>query len=544
MLLIYLLYCCCRCAAVLCNHTNTAANDHNIICMMAQQRFSQKNPEEMSSEAEVSAAAPPAMAADASYQSIQDLFDAIDVNNDGQLDKGELLRAVTRRRAKEPHLDRLFTELVEVFPKLRLMTKPGSVRAALLEMDTDCDGTVSAAELVRFCQTADDDLFVYNQAEEGDLREPKAQLEPGDVLLPEDVLAKAERLGIDVAKETHLIWIAHQALRTPLPPDWEYSWVADEGRVLYHNLITDDRSVSHPANPYFKQMVQNQRAKPLPRTAGMDGAWMRFETSQRRAYFFSFTHRRRVKKCPFGVKLLGRPHDVQFSVLDEPEAGEDGTVAGSKVQPSFSSSKLLDEQSSSSRRAAGVGGRGRGGARSQGSATRHIRDLAVLEFKSWWTEQIQGMEKGSKRRYMDLLFSCETGQFQVILDRSDKVYTLSHIEGKHGPLEAWDLFVGARVNVLGRTTTLMQASGPTLDWLDYHCQRLKRARNALKRELKKYSMKVRTVLFDGVMCLLCESLLTGVKTNRPPPTPFRAAPLSGWHFFPSFLSTVFKRANR
>ena len=101
------------------------------------------------------------------------------------------------------------------------------------------------------------------------------------------------------------------------------------------------------------------------------------------------------------------------------------------------------------------------------------------------------MEKGSKRRYMDLLFSCETGQFQVILDRSDKVYTLSHIEGKHGPLEAWDLYVGARVNVLGRTTTLMQASGPTLDWLDYHCQRLKRARNALKRELKKYSMKVR-----------------------------------------------------
>jgi hypothetical protein len=92
---------------------------------------------------------------------------------------------------------------------------------------------------------------------------------------------------------------------------------------------------------------------------------------------------------------------------------------------------------------------------------------------------------------MDLLFSCETGQFQVILDRSDKVYTLSHIEGKHGPLEAWDLHVGARINVLGRTTTLMQASGPTLDWLDYHCQRLQRASKALKKELKKYSMKVR-----------------------------------------------------
>ena len=98
------------------------------------------------------------------------------------------------------------------------------------------------------------------------------------------------------------------------------------------------------------------------------------------------------------------------------------------------------------------------------------------------------MKKGSNRRYMDLLFSCETGQFQVILDRSDKVYTLSHIEGKHGPLEAWDLYVGARINVLGRMTTLMQASGPTLDWLDYHSKRLQKASSSLKRELKKYSM--------------------------------------------------------
>ena len=65
---------------------------------------------------------------------------------------------------------------------------------------------------------------------------------------------------------------------------------------------------------------------------------------------------------------------------------------------------------------------------------------------------------------MDLLYSCETGQFQVILDRSDKVYTLSHIEGKHGPLESWDLHVGARLNVLGRMTTLMQVSNTKKDF--------------------------------------------------------------------------------
>ena len=146
------------------------------------------------------------------YDTVRALFDAIDVNSDGQLNKGELLTAVTRRRGKEPVLDQLFTKVTEVFPKMQLLTKPGSVRAALLEMDTDRDGTVSVAELVQFCQTTDDAAFVYVDGERDDLRDAKPHLVPGeDVLLPEDVEAKAKRLGIDIETETHLIWIARQA---------------------------------------------------------------------------------------------------------------------------------------------------------------------------------------------------------------------------------------------------------------------------------------------------------------------------------------------
>lgn len=437
------------------------------------------------------------------YETVRALFDAIDVNSDGQLNKAELLTAVTRRRPREPELDELFSQVTKVFPKMELLTKPGSVRSALLEMDTDRDGTVSVGELVEFCQTTDDGAFMYNKSEKSDMRDPKAHLSDGDVLLPEDVHAKAEHLGISVQEETHLLWIARQALLTPLPPDWEYGWVADEGRVLFYNVITGDKSIAHPSNEYFKKMLQSQRLKPAPRTAGMDGAWMAFETSQGRPYFYSFKQSRRASKCPFGVKLLSRPGGVQFSVLDEPDPKYSRSSSdGTKFKSSFDTSKMLGRQRRSTEElgtADGYGGSASDGSASLGGASRsmehspsrHIRDLAVLEFKSWWTEGIQGMEKGSRRRYMDLLFSCETGQFQVILDRSDKVYTLSHIEGKHGPLEAWDLFVGARVNVLGRTTTLMQASGLTLDWLDYHFKRLQRVSKALKKELRKYSMKVR-----------------------------------------------------
>ena len=81
------------------------------------------------------------------------LFENVDTNNDGRLSKVELLSAVTRRRKREPELDVTLSKLSEVFPKLKLLGKPGSITNALLEMDTDKDGEVSVDELLTFCQS-------------------------------------------------------------------------------------------------------------------------------------------------------------------------------------------------------------------------------------------------------------------------------------------------------------------------------------------------------------------------------------------------------
>ena len=54
------------------------------------------------------------------------------------------------------------------------------------------------------------------------------------------------------------------------------------------------------------------------------------------------------------------------------------------------------------------------------------------------------------RRYVEIYFHMATGNFQVVLDQSDKVYTLSHIQGKKGPLEWMDLRIGGQIRVLGR----------------------------------------------------------------------------------------------
>lgn len=53
------------------------------------------------------------------------------------------------------------------------------------------------------------------------------------------------------------------------------------------------------------------------------------------------------------------------------------------------------------------------------------------------------------------------------------LYNLLSVTAKNGrPIQCWDLHVGAKLNLLGKSTTLMQGSQLTLDWLDRHTKRL------------------------------------------------------------------------
>jgi hypothetical protein len=53
-------------------------------------------------------------------------------------------------------------------------------------------------------------------------------------------------------------------------------------------------------------------------------------------------------------------------------------------------------------------------------------------------------------------------------------------------LDVWDLHVGARVDVLGRTVTLRQASLDTITWLDHQARRLIRRKQQLEHSLNKF----------------------------------------------------------
>ena len=74
----------------------------------------------------------------------------------------------------------------------------------------------------------------------------------------------ADYLGIDVAAEKNLLWIAHRCMLAPLPQGWQ-EFTAEDGSSFYHNTDTDETSWDHPLDGHFKQLVADTRAG----TAGM-----------------------------------------------------------------------------------------------------------------------------------------------------------------------------------------------------------------------------------------------------------------------------------
>ena len=145
----------------------------------------------------------------------------------------------------------------------------------------------------------------------------------------------------------------------------------------------------------------------------------------------------------------------------------------------------------------------------------HADQLEVLSFKSWWNE---GGNNGVERRYVDVHFSIATGNFQVLLDGSDKVYTLSHIQRgpRGGALEGWDLHVGAKIDVLGRKTTLMQANGSTANWLDYHRRALEKLQVKLEGELRKYDRSFQSKAVQSRLVKSRQTSAVGVRARQKP----------------------------
>ena len=256
-------------------------------------------------------------------------------------------------------------------------------------------------------------------------------------IAPEDVRLRALQLGVDPAREPHLLWIIKLAVELPLPPGWE-AVTAGEAKAgesgalaatVYVNEQQGERTTRHPADACVERQLSEERAKEQELPAF--GAWMEFFDAEGLPYYFDFETYQLVRERPYALRL--------------PPLARDAATRGARLP------------------AAGA--------------------PAALQFRSWWNEC---GAFGSTRRVVDIKFNVAAGSFEVVIDGDDKVFTVSHIIGRHGPLEAWDLHVGAELDVLGRKTTLMQGSLATTEWIEAQAKRLLKLKARLEAELRKY----------------------------------------------------------
>lgn len=150
-----------------------------------------------------------------------------------------------------------------------------------------------------------------------------------------------------------------------------------------------------------------------------------------------------------------------------------------------------------------VGGEGSGylQQRRQLEEDSAVNDVRVLTFKSWWFEDKEepsagnGSEVGGglSRRYVTVNFNIESQTFELHMDNDQEIslYNLTSVTAKNGlPVECWDVHVGAKLNLLGKSTTLMQGSMATVRWLEHHAKRLRKVKGSLQTQLAKYSTSV------------------------------------------------------
>merc|ERR1711959_827667 len=86
---------------------------------------------------------------------------------------------------------------------------------------------------------------------------------------------------------------------------------------------------------------------------------------------------------------------------------------------------------------------------------------------------------------MDIVFKPDAG-FHIVVQK-DIAFDLPDIVGIGGkPLECWDLYVGAKLNILGKPTILKQADCMTGEWIEHQARRLRKERDDLENRLRKF----------------------------------------------------------
>ena len=298
----------------------------------------------------------------------------------------------------------------------------------------------------------------------------------------------ADILEVNSQEEVKLLWVLKHALETPPPPGSSpQATLEDEDeREIDRGL---NAAKKHVAYDYICDLLEYERQSLRIEDTGVDSqVWMKFE----------FPHCKEQDRCVYYYNFATREISGEHPVKRNEKLMEDENgLIHAPLAKTFELNQLRKKKvfGYSTKRP----GRGKG------TTKRGNQHWKLLVFKAWWTEVIPTLvshvcssslpetvyaaeqtERPSRRRYVEVCFHIHSGSCQLRIDGSANLYTLSHLNGRHEPIESWDLFVGRKVNLLGRQTTLMQADLSTQQWNYYYFQKINALRHRAMTELSKY----------------------------------------------------------
>lgn len=232
-------------------------------------------------------------------------------------------------------------------------------------------------------------------------------------------------------------------LNYPLPPPWTKR-IDKEGGIIYINDITGKESIEHPAASLFSTHFSSTAPQPTP---GSPGSTIQKEQAEE------------------GDNQNGKLTNDNLSDVNSPEMDviwfegvekrpdtlpNNNDSCGSATVPTHNSKK-----------------------KSTG---------AFFDYRCEWKDTGLFGERnayGLTVRYFD-----DDGRTTIRFDGVDGAWHFSILEGARGPVERYDLFVGARIKVFGRSLTITSTTASNCAWIEAEGAKLYKRQDWLREKIE------------------------------------------------------------
>lgn len=224
---------------------------------------------------------------------------SLQVERRGQVYVDMLFQAFTRDGAKPEYVSNVI--FVSGLRKIGICLPTSDINRLIVHFDTHGDGNISVSRFIRmvrhttdfwdrcmlsyYCARAADEeakeahRMLLSHSHPTDVSN-KSMLEPSESVISsacpgksaaaggsvandlsglyDELVDMAAYLGIGVFTETHMLWIAAEAVKSTLPDGWVLQ-TDRRGRRFYFNPSTDSSRQSHPLDSHFRRLRDSNR---------------------------------------------------------------------------------------------------------------------------------------------------------------------------------------------------------------------------------------------------------------------------------------------